>query len=238
MQAVLKAWDPVTGKLAWQRQTSQDYFVLDGGALSTAGKLVFAGREDGRFVAYSAGTGAVLASIDTGTATMAAPMTYEVDGTQYVAVLQGHGGSIMYSYQGTAAMSRVNEDRILVLKLGGSRVPLPSPRISEPYAQPPTRHGTQAQIETGRALFSKWCSKCHTLGVPAVTPDLSRLGRGIGSVDIFDSIVLGGALVPLGMARFDDVLSSVEAEEIHAFLVDRAWDAYNAQSAHGEPAPK
>jgi quinohemoprotein ethanol dehydrogenase len=237
LQALLKAWDPAAGTLVWQRQTSQDYFVLDGGALSTAGNLVFAGREDGRFVAYAADTGAILKSIDTGTATMAAPMTYEVGGIQYVAVLQGHGGSIMYSYQGTAAMSRANEDRILVFKLGGSPVPLPPARISEPYSQPPARHGTEAQIEAGRSLFTTWCSKCHSLGVPAVTPDLSRLGRGIGSVEVFKSIVLGGALVPLGMARFDDVLSSDDAEEIHAFLLDRAWDAYTAQSARREAAP-
>src|SRR6202034_4561044 len=114
-----------------------------------------------------------------------------------------------------------NEDRILVLKLGGSPVPLPPPRIPEPYSQPPPRYGTGAQIEAGRSLFYTWCSKCHSLGVPAVTPDLSRLGRGIGSVVAFKSIVLGGALVPLGMARFDDVLSSGDAEKLHAFLLDR-----------------
>jgi len=43
-------------------------------------------------------------------------------------------------------------------------------------------------------------------------------------------------LVPLGMARFDDVLSKDDVEKIHAFLIDRAWDAYTAQSAHHGPA--
>lgn len=237
VQALLKAWDPAAGKVVWQQRTSQDHFVLDGGALSTAGNLVLAGREDGRFVAYAADTGAILASLDTGTATMAAPMTYEIGGVQYVAVLQGHGGSIMYSYSGTAAMSRQNEDRILVLKLGGSRIPLPAARVPAPYPLPPPRHGTAAQIESGRSLFYSWCSKCHSLGVTAVTPDPSRLGRGTASVEAFKSIVLGGALVPLGMARFDDVLSSEDAEEIHAFLLDRAWEAYESQSAHRETNP-
>jgi quinohemoprotein ethanol dehydrogenase len=231
VQALLKAWDPVAGKVVWQRRTSQDYFVLDGGVLSTAGNLVFAGREDGRLIAYAADSGAILKSIETGTATMAAPMTYEVGGTQYLAVLQGHGGSIMYSYQGTAAMSRANEDRILVFKLHGLQVPLPPQRRVEPYPEPPAQRGTAAQIEAGRTLFSTWCSKCHSLGVPAVTPDLSRLGAGIRSVEVFKSIVLDGARVPLGMARFDDVLSGGDAEAIHAFLVDRARAAYAAQSA-------
>jgi quinohemoprotein ethanol dehydrogenase len=232
VQALLKAWDPVAGRVIWQQQTSRDYFVLDGGALSTAGNLVFAGREDGRFVAYAADSGRVLTSIDTGTATMAAPVTYEVGGIQYVAVLQGHGGSIMYSYQGTAAMSRANEDRILALKLGGLQVPLPPVLTPAPYSKPPPRQGSEAQVGAGRALFITWCSKCHTLGAPAVTPDLSRLGRGTGSTDVLKSILLDGALAPLGMARFDDVLSSGDVENIHAFLIDRAWDAYTAQSAH------
>jgi quinohemoprotein ethanol dehydrogenase len=229
IQAMLKAWDPVHQKTVWQQQTSEGYFVLEGGALSTAGNLVFAGRGDGRFVAYAADTGKVLKTIDTGTATMAAPMTYEIDGTQYVAVMQGHGGSVMYSYQGTAALKYMNEGRILVLKLGGSAVPLPPPRPQEPYRQPPPQVGTAAQIAAGRALFSTWCSKCHTLGVPAVTPDLTRLNRGIGSVDTFKAIVLGGALAPLGMARFDDVLSPADADELHTFLVDQAWHAYDEQ---------
>lgn len=232
VQALLKAWDPAAGKVVWQQRTSEDHFVLDGGALSTAGNLVFAGREDGRFVAYAADTGAVLKSIDTGTATMAAPMTYAIGAVQYLAVMQGHGGSIMYSYEGTAAMNRANQDRILVLKLGGASVPMPPPRVSAPYSQPPPRHGTAAQVQSGRSLFFTWCSKCHSLGVPAVTPDLSRLGRGIGSAEIFKSIVLGGTLVPLGMARFDDVLSGKDADDIHAFLLDRAWDAYTSQFAH------
>ena len=123
-------------------------------------------------------------------------MTYEIDGTQYVAVMQGHGGSLMYSYQGTAAMKYVNEGRILVLKLGGSAVPLPAPRTEGPYRQPPARVGTPAQIDEGRALFYTWCSKCHALGASAVTPDLTRLNRGTGSVDTFKSIVLDGAGTP------------------------------------------
>jgi len=237
VQAVLKAWDPVRQKTVWQQQTSEGHFVLDGGALATGGNLVFAGREDGRFVAYAADTGTVLKTLDTGTATMAAPMTYAIDGTQYVAVMQGHGGSVMYSYQGTAALKYVNEGRILVLKLGGTAVPTPALRAEQPYRQPPAHEGTPAQIDAGRALFYTWCSKCHTLGASAVTPDLTRLNRGTASVDTFKSIVLGGALMPLGMARFDDVLSPDNAADIHAFLVDQSRHAYDEEQKRLGPVP-
>ncbi len=229
LRASLRAWDPIRQKLVWEQQTSQDYLLLDGGALSTAGNLVLAGREDGRFVAYAADDGSILKVLDTGTATIAAPMTYEIKGTQYIAVMQGHGGSIMFSLVGTAGINYVNEGRILVLKLGGSDIPKPAPRTEEPYRQPPARVGTAAQVSTGRSLFFTWCSKCHTLGAPAVTPDLSRLNRGIGSADAFKAIVLQGALLPLGMARFNDVLSAEDADDIHAYLVDQSWQAYDAQ---------
>jgi quinohemoprotein ethanol dehydrogenase len=49
--------------------------------------------------------------------------------------------------------------------------------------------------------------------------------------------VLRGALVPLGMGRWDDVLSQADAESIHAYIVDEAWKAYNAQTAASGSAP-
>jgi len=204
--------------------------------LATAGNLVFAGREDGRFVAYAADSGAVLKTLDTGTATMAAPTTYAVNGTQYVAVLQGHGGSIMYSYQGTAALRLQNEGRILALKLGGGAVPLPAPRLQEPRSPPPPHEGDAAQIAAGRTLFVTWCSKCHSLGTPAVTPDLTRLERGIGSAAVFASIVRGGSRLAGGMPRFDDVLSVQDADALHAYLVDQAWQAHEAPAPTSAPA--
>src|SRR4029077_434296 len=67
VRAVLKAWDPIQKKVVWEQQTSQDYLMLDGGALATAGGLVIAGREDGVLVVYDASTGKILKKLDTGT---------------------------------------------------------------------------------------------------------------------------------------------------------------------------
>ncbi len=230
VRSALLAWDPVHQRPVWQQQTSRDYLVLDGGVLSTAGNLVFAGREDGYFMAYAADTGRVLKALDTGVATMAAPMTYEVGGTQYIAVMQGHGGGYMASFEGTAALRYVNEGRILALKVGGAPdVPKPKLREVEPRQEPPPRRGTAQDIAAGRTLFYEWCTPCHTLGVTSVTPDLTRLGRGIGDPQVFKAIVLKGALAPLGMARFSDDLSEQDADALHAFLVDEAWREYAAE---------
>jgi quinohemoprotein ethanol dehydrogenase len=60
-------------------------------------------------------------------------------------------------------------------------------------------------------------------------PDLSRLNDGIGSFERFEAIVRGGAFVSLGMPRFDDVVSESDADAIHAYLIDQAWDQYRRQ---------
>ena len=54
-----------------------------------------------------------------------------------------------------------------------------------------------------------------------ILPDLRRLDAAGHAA--FDSIVRGGAYVPKGMGRFDDVLSPSDAAAIHAYLIDEAW---------------
>jgi len=84
LRGLLRAWDPLTRRVVWEQQTSEDYAVFDGGTMTTAGGLVFAGREDGTMMAYDARTGSILKTIQTGSAIMAAPMTFELGGRQYV----------------------------------------------------------------------------------------------------------------------------------------------------------
>lgn len=85
----LLAWNPVRQKAAWR----VTYPIVEGGGvLATAGNLVFEGRGDGVFAAYRASDGKQLWTFDAGTGIMAPPVTYTVDGIQYVSVLAGWGG--------------------------------------------------------------------------------------------------------------------------------------------------
>jgi quinohemoprotein ethanol dehydrogenase len=232
IRSSIKAWDPVAQQVVWEQQTSDGYLLVDGGTLATAGDLVFAGREDGAFLAYDARTGSVLKVLDTGTPIMAAPMTFEVGGIQYVAVMAAHGGGYLGSFAGTAALKYVNEGRIIAFKLGGaSEVPKPPIRTEDPYRRPPPMAAMPNQVASGLKLFNVWCARCHSLGVPGVTPDLSHLRDGIDNLAVFQAIVLNGAFVSRGMARFDDVLSPVEVESLHAYLLDEARQGYERQSA-------
>ncbi len=234
---VLRAWDPVAQKAVWEQETSHGVFVNDGGVMSTGGNLVFQGRADGSLYAFAADTGKLLHRIDTGVGIMAAPMTYEVAGVQYVAVMAGYGGgAIATTYPDFAAGSRyLNEGRIVAFKLGGGPVPLPPVRTHTPLPAPPAQAGSAADIARGSRVFTAQCGRCHALGL-SVLPDL----RITAPADLkeFENIVLHGALAPLGMGRFDDVLSEADAAAVHAYLISEARSAYQAAQAAPAPAQK
>ncbi len=79
-----------TGKKVWEHKTAQPW---DGGALATAGGVVFSGTTDGHLYAFNSKTGKILwTSPDLGSGIIADPMSYVVDGKQYIAVWAGWGG--------------------------------------------------------------------------------------------------------------------------------------------------
>lgn len=89
------------GRLAWQVKTAQP---LVGGVLATAGGLVFVGEGDGHFKAFDAKTGAELWRFNCGAGVNAPPMSYAVNGRQYIAVAAG--GSGIFGYRtGDAVMA-------------------------------------------------------------------------------------------------------------------------------------
>ena len=84
----LQAWDPVNQKLKWNVEGGGG---IGGGTVTTAGNLVFQTINDGRFRAIRADNGEVLYEMKTGRTGIAPPITYEVDGKQYVAFGGGLG---------------------------------------------------------------------------------------------------------------------------------------------------
>ncbi|MBB4640596.1 PQQ-dependent dehydrogenase, methanol/ethanol family [Rhizorhapis suberifaciens] len=216
----LRAIDPLTGKTAWAQPSSS--WQDRGGVLSTAGGLVFQGSITGDFNVYDARTGKLLKSVKTGASIMAAPMTYKVDGVQYIAVMAGWGGGGWpYVARNSAAYKYGNQGRILVFKLDGGSVPLPEelPPLEvapEPPVQAPGV--TPAMIGQGRGLFLSNCAICHSNQYRSISPDLTRMQTG--THEAFKQIVLGGLLLPNGMPRWDDILSDSDADAIHAYLID------------------
>ena len=84
----LRAIDPMTGDVKWSNPTAIPRF---GGVMSTDGGLVFTGRQTGEFEAINSETGETVWSYQTGSGIVGQPVTWEMDGVQYVTVLNGSG---------------------------------------------------------------------------------------------------------------------------------------------------
>lgn len=98
---LLSAIDLISGKVLWQVKTNQP---LVGGVLATAGNLVFTGEGNGQLNAYHAQTGALVWQTKSAFGVNAPPITYTLDGTQYIAVASG--GSAIFGYkQGDAVLA-------------------------------------------------------------------------------------------------------------------------------------
>lgn len=87
----LKAIDPDSGELKWEFKNDAP---LWGGVMTTAGGLVFTGTPEGKFIAFDDETGDILWSFQTGSGIVGQPITWEMDGEQYVSIISGWGGAV------------------------------------------------------------------------------------------------------------------------------------------------
>jgi len=217
----LVAWDPVHQKQAWAVDRPGPW---NGGTLATAGNLVFEGTAGGRFEAYRADTGEKLWSFDAQTGVMAGPVTYAVNGEQYVAVLAGWGGVFPLATGEVSFKSgRVrNVSRMLVFKLGGKASLAPQPPWEEPILNPPRSVAGSATIHRGEARYQRFCAACH--GDVAVSggvlPDL-RYSSTLADDNWF-AVVRGGTYQSLGMVSFANEVSQKDAADIRSYVIFRA----------------
>jgi quinohemoprotein ethanol dehydrogenase len=225
----LRAWDPIRSKVVWEVPMSD--WSDHPGVLATAGGLVFQGTGTGHFCAYDAETGKKLKDIEVGTTIIAAPMSYTLDGVQYVAVMAAWGGGGWnFPHPENAAYQRGNEGRVIAFKLGGGPTPLPAllPPMT-PIPHPPPLTASAETVKQGGKLFTTHCSSCHANAPHTLTPDLRRMSPE--THDAFQKIVLGGLLQNAGMPAWDGILSSADVDAIHAYLISMSWDAYKKQEA-------
>ena len=219
MKGRLLAWDPVAREARWSVEHKGPW---NGGTLATAGGLVFQGTADARFSAFDAATGERLWDEFVGTGIVAAPVTYEVDGEQYVAVAAGWGGSLAMGFGGVFATgAEHNAGRGRVFKAGGT-AELPEVDVAALAPQLPEPTGAPAEvIAHGRRLYSNNCSACH--GDQALSyagmPNL-RYSYATNDAQSWAEIVHAGALSDSGMPGFGETYSEADLEAIRAYVVD------------------
>jgi len=218
----LVAWDPVARKARW---TVDHPGPINGGTLATAGNLVFQGTASGELRAYTADTGKQLWSFPAQTGAVAGPMTYAVDGTQYVAVLAGWGGVWDLTAGVLAHKSGAvrNVSRMLVFKLGGTATLPPLTPQTKLVLDPPAPVGTPEQTSEGAYLYNNQCGNCHgdAAVAGALVTDL-RTSAALGNPELWKQIVHDGVMKDKGMVAWSANFTPEQIENIRLYVIKRA----------------
>ena len=223
MNGYLLAWDPREQKSVWEVDQRA---MGNGGTLVTAGDLVFQGMIDGGFAAFDARDGTERFRFETQNGIMGSPISYAVDGEQYVAIAAARGGglSAVLGRQYNRANTPTS-GRLLVFRIGGdAKLPMPmeNPKVPKPPAMPDVDDETLAR---GSRLYSELCARCHGTGAVASggIPDLRHMGAGTHSR--FEDIVVAGAYVSIGMPHFQEELADPkDLAAVHAYVIEQAHE--------------
>lgn len=206
----LIAWNPVKQKEEWSvwQKSSWNAGVL------TTDDLIFQGNAEGEFNAYDAESGEKIWSFPLKTGIIASPVTYEVDGVQYVSILVGWGGVFGIWSKFT---DQINPGTLYTFALGKSE-PMPEfPDVPEQELVDLEFDATVEQIQNGGRLFGQYCGKCHGGGI---IPGLIYSRPEI--FESFQQIVGEGILLGLGMPNFGDRLNESEISDIKNYILSQA----------------
>ena len=211
----LVAWDPVAQEARW---TIEREWPWNGGTLATHGNLVFQGLSDGTFNAYSADQGEHLWSFQSQRGIMAGPVSYRVNGEQYVAVMAGYGGSMGMATTSNWMRRPPANGVLLVFKLGGTGTLEALPEVQPaPYAHTAETF-TPEQLAEGQRQFLTLCGICHN---GPVNPNLMRSAYATGK-DAWKAVVMDGVLSQRGMISFAPWIDGEQSEAIRAYVLSEA----------------
>jgi len=218
----LIAWNPIEKREVWHVTHPG---VESAGVLASAGNLVFQGRSDGIFLAYRATDGKKLWEYDTGTGILAPPVSYMLDGVQYITVMAGWGGDPGIKNFPKWGITKPGFGRILTFALGGSsKLEIPPFGHSGPPKPAIRINASRETVHEGNILYRTHCYHCH--GFNAVAGSLPDLRYATAEVHKhFSSIVLGGARESRGMPSFKDLLNETQVHAIEAYVLSRAEES-------------
>ncbi|MBI1186843.1 MAG: PQQ-dependent dehydrogenase, methanol/ethanol family [Alphaproteobacteria bacterium] len=229
LKGFLLAWDPVNQREAWRVELPGAW---NGGTLATAGGLVFQGTVDGHFGAYNAETGERLWYVDNGAATLGGPVSYAVDGEQYVATLASYG-SVFFLAAGFAAPREGDNlnGRVNVYKIGGTATLPPRDFVRAETPEPPVIRASAQVLAHGTTVYGQFCNVCHGGGVVSggALPDLRRSAT-LADADAWRATVHGGR-TEAGMPDFTQWVSASDAEAIRVYVAREAQALYRQEQA-------
>lgn len=152
---------------------------------------------------------------------MAAPVTYQLDGRQYVSILAGWGGAQALVLGANPAGSYKPPGRLWTFALDGSQPVVPVKGQPRPVLSAVNVAATPAQIKQGMQLYTENCMVCH--GVAAVgggiIADLRYSAPAV--LRSYRNIVLEGSHLSMGMPSFAGILTAGEVEAINSFVLSQ-----------------
>ena len=228
----LVAYDPVRQKVAWKVPQNG---MLNGGAITTAGNLVFQGLNTGKFVAFAADTGKQVWSFDAQNGILGNAISYTAEGRQYVTVITGFRSSFANNPNWDY---RQQKRRVLTFMLDGKATLPPVVAADDPIADDPAFTVDAAKSAIGAGIFNQSCVICHGAGMIAggAAPDLRKSQIPLDG-DAFYQVVHEGALMPRGMGRFDN-LTTAELDGLRHYIRQRARETTPATRANPVATPK
>jgi quinohemoprotein ethanol dehydrogenase len=212
---MLMAWDPIKGESEW---LVEHQYRWNAGVLTTAGGLVFQGNAEGKLVAYQAETGTLLWETSVGSGVLAPPVTYLVDGKQYVSVAVGWGGS---GGQTSKVTERVYPGIIYTFALGGSASAPEYPDLPPKVLITGDVTVDASDLAAGAELYILNCNRCHgKVGSGGgALPDLAYSSQRIH--ENFKYIVQG-SFEALGMPNFTGKITEAEISLIQQYIFAEA----------------
>jgi alcohol dehydrogenase (cytochrome c) len=203
-QGLFGAWNPANGRIVWQKRWKESCYS---GTVSTAGGLVFVGRNNGELQAYDAEKGSQLWSFQTGAGANTTPTVFEHDGKQYVAFLAG----------GNALAATPHGANLWLFSLEGTKGPVRAGSGGVGTGHAGEAGGNQtASAAAGEQVFADNCSGCHGLngqganGGPSLVEKRDRQR-------VIEQVRNGGG----GMPAFKGALSEKEIRDVAAYVTQR-----------------
>jgi len=202
----LSAIDATSGEIKWQKRWPESCYA---GSVTTAGGLVFVGRNGGDLQAYDAKTGDQLWSFQTGAGANSTATVFEQDGKEYLVFYAG----------GNSLAATAHGDNLWLFSLDGKLGPAKAAGAGEGAGhagETPPETSTKGDPAAGKTVFADNCSGCHGLNGTGGNggPDLSSMTdvqRVIGQV------TNGGG----GMPPFKDNLTQQQIRDVAAYVTEQ-----------------
>jgi quinohemoprotein ethanol dehydrogenase len=216
---LVTAYDMTTGKIAWQKKFDDACYS---GTMTTAGGLVFVGRNKGELEAYDGKTGKTLWSFQTGAGANTTATSFQEDGRQFLAFLSG----------GNALGGTAKGDNLWLFSLDGKVGPAAAPGSAKAIQHAGESAGTDdggtdtapttgdkaatGDAAAGRSIFADNCSTCHGLAGTGGNggPNLKTIAAAKKVDNVVKQVINGGG----GMPAFGGQLTSQEIADVAAYV--------------------